>query len=96
VIDVCEHYLVSDDVPTALRPVVEGVVERLNDRVVAVAPGILARTRERVLVAGGRYKLPAVLATLTAVPAMRPTTLVTDEWTARRLLEVLSEPRYSA
>ncbi len=95
VIDVCEHYLMGDDVPPPLRPVVEGVVERLNDRVVAVAPGILARARERVLVAGGRYKFPAVLATLTAVPAMRPTTLVTDEWTARRLLEVLSEPRYS-
>jgi DNA-binding transcriptional regulator LsrR (DeoR family) len=95
VIDVCEHYLVADDVPAGLRPVVEGVVERLNARVVAVAPGILARARERVLVAGGRYKFPAVLATLTAVPAMRPTTLVTDEWTARRLLEVLSEPRYA-
>ena len=92
VIDVCEHYLVAEDVPAALRPTVEAVVRRMNDRVVAVSPGILARARERVLVAGGRYKFPAVLATLTAVPAMRPTTLVTDEWTARRLLEVLSEP----
>lgn len=95
VIDVCEHYVVGDDVPVGLRPVVEGVVQRLNDRVVAVAPGILARAKERILVAGGRYKFPAVLATLTSLPEMRPTTLVTDEWTARRLLEVLSEPRYS-
>ena len=95
VIDVCEHYLVGDDVPAALRPVVEGVVARLNERVVAVAPAILARARERILVAGGRYKFPAVLATLTVVPAMRPTTLVTDEATARRLLDVLSEPRYA-
>jgi len=64
-------------------------VARLNDRVVSVAPAILARARERVLVAGGHYKFAAVLASLTAVPAMRPTTLVTDESTARRLLDVL-------
>lgn len=92
VIDVCEHYLVGEDVPERLRPAVEDVVARLNDRVVAVAPAILARARERVLVAGGRYKFAAVLASLIAVPAMRPTTLVTDEWTARQLLETLPKP----
>ena len=95
VIDICEHYLVGDDVPASVRPIVEEAVSRLNERVVAVAPSILARARERVLVAGGRYKFPAVLAALVSAPALRPTTLVTDEWTARRLLEVLSEPRYS-
>ncbi|MGH9278132.1 MAG: sugar-binding domain-containing protein [Acidimicrobiales bacterium] len=89
VIDVCEHYLVGPDVPEALRPVVEDIVGRLNDRVVSAAPTILARARERILVAGGRTKFTAVLATLTAIPSMRPTTLVTDEWTARRLLETL-------
>jgi DNA-binding transcriptional regulator LsrR (DeoR family) len=94
VIDICEHYLVGD-VPAELRPLVQEIVDRLNERVVSVAPSILARTRERVLVAGGRYKFPAILAALTAVPAMQPTTLVTDEWTARRLLEVLSEPRFN-
>jgi hypothetical protein len=96
VLDICEHYIVGEDVPAKVRAVAQEVVEALNARVVAVAPSILGRARERVLVAGGRYKFPAVLATLTAVPDMRPTTLVTDEWTARRLLEVLSEPRYSA
>ena len=95
VIDICEHYLVGEDVPPSLRGLVEDVVAELNERVVAVAPSILGRARERVLVAGGRYKFPAVVAALTKVPEMRPTTLVTDEWTARRLLEVLSEPRYS-
>ena len=89
VLDVCDHFLVDRDVPAALRQVVEEVVQRLNDRVVAVAPSILARARERVLVAGGRPKFAAVLAALTSVPAMRPTTFVTDEGTARRLLDVL-------
>ncbi|MGH9226200.1 MAG: hypothetical protein ACRD2W_20985 [Acidimicrobiales bacterium] len=72
VIDICEHYLVGDDVPAGLRAVVEEVVAALNARVVSVAPSILGRTRERVLVAGGRCKFPAVLAALTAVPDMRP------------------------
>ena len=90
VLDVCDHFLVGPDLPPALRPVVEEVVQRLNDRVVTVASSILGRARERVLVAGGRLKFAAILATLTSVPDMRPTTLVTDERTARRLLDVLA------
>ena len=90
VLDICEHYLVGDGVPPEVRPVAEEVVAALNQRVVTVARSIMGRARERVLVAGGDRKFPAVLAALTAVPDMRPTTLVTDEGTARRLLEVLA------
>ena len=60
------------------------VAHEVNDRVISVKLSAIRRTPERVLISGGRDKLIAVRA---AVLTLMPTTLVTDEVTARFLLE---------
>jgi len=60
------------------------VAHEVNDRVISVKLSAIRRTPERVLISGGRDKLIAVRA---AILTLMPTTLVTDEVTARFLLE---------
>jgi DNA-binding transcriptional regulator LsrR (DeoR family) len=60
------------------------VAHEVNDRVISVKLSAIRRTPERVLISGGRDKLIAVRA---ALLTLMPTTLITDELTARFLLE---------
>ena len=57
----------------------------VNDRVISVNLSRLRRTPERVLISGGPDKLIAMRA---SIRTMTPTTLVTDELTARSLIDV--------
>ena len=56
----------------------------VNDRVISVNLSRLRRTPERVLISGGPDKLIAMRA---SIRTMTPTTLVTDELTARSLID---------
>ncbi|PKP76013.1 MAG: LacI family transcriptional regulator [Alphaproteobacteria bacterium HGW-Alphaproteobacteria-6] len=56
----------------------------VNDRVISVNLSNLRRTPERVLISGGKDKRIALRA---AIRILRPTTLVTDEQTARDLAD---------
>ena len=59
------------------------VDHEVNRRVISIDPARLLRTPERVLISGGADKLVAIRAALATV---RPTTLITDEQTAGRML----------
>ena len=62
-----------------------GLVDHnVNQRVISVNLSRLRRTPERVLISGGREKVMALRA---AIGTLAPTTLITDEQTARSLLE---------
>lgn len=60
------------------------VPHEVNDRVISVKLSAMRRTPERVLISGGRDKRIAMRA---AIKTLMPTTLITDELTARSLLE---------
>jgi deoxyribonucleoside regulator len=60
------------------------VAHEVNDRVISVKLSAMRRTPERVLISGGRDKLIAVRA---ALVTLMPTTFITDELTARFLVE---------
>jgi deoxyribonucleoside regulator len=55
----------------------------VNERVISVNLANLRRANERILISGGIDKKNAVKA---AVATLRPTTLITDEQTARYLV----------
>jgi deoxyribonucleoside regulator len=59
------------------------VPHEVNDRVISVNLKNLRRTPERVLISGGKEKVIALRA---AISTLMPTTLVTDEQTARSLV----------
>lgn len=59
------------------------VAHEVNRRVISVDLARLRRTPERVLISGGRDKLTAIRA---SILTLRPTTLITDEFTANALL----------
>jgi deoxyribonucleoside regulator len=59
------------------------VNHEVNRCVISIDPERLLRTPERVLVSGGADKLAAIHAALATI---RPTTLITDEQTAERML----------
>ena len=56
----------------------------LNERAMSVPLKSVGAAPIRVLAAGGAHKLPAIEG---AIKLLRPTTLVTDEATARKLTE---------
>lgn len=58
------------------------VPHEVNDRVISVNLKHLRRTPERVLISGGKDKIVALRA---AITTLSPTTLITDEQTARSL-----------
>ena len=60
------------------------VAHEVNDRVISVKLSRLRRTPERVLISGGRDKLVAMRASIRTIA---PTTLITDEQTALRLMD---------
>lgn len=61
----------------------ELVRHEVNERVISATLSRLRRTPERVLISGGREKYLAIRA---AINTLAPTTLITDEQTARTLL----------
>ena len=87
IIDICDRFWTSTTDPSA-RSETDDIVDKLNGHVVTVDPSKLGRSRERLVVAGGQQKFNALEGLLLSVPEVRPTTLVTDSWTARRLLEI--------
>jgi DNA-binding transcriptional regulator LsrR (DeoR family) len=56
----------------------------INEAVMAVPIEGLTKTPERILASGGAHKTQAILG---AIAALRPTVLITDEMTAKSLLE---------
>jgi DNA-binding transcriptional regulator LsrR (DeoR family) len=71
--DVLYNFIDKDGAPVA---------HDVNDRVISVALPRLRRAPERVLISGGREKRVALAA---AIRTVAPTTLITDEQTARHL-----------
>ncbi len=63
------------------------VPHEVNDRVISVNLRHLRRTPERVLISGGKDKVIALRA---AICTLQPTTLITDEQTARSLMLIRS------
>lgn len=59
------------------------VAHDVNDRVISVNLSLLRRTAERVLISGGKEKRIALRA---AIKILNPTTLITDEQTAKSLV----------
>lgn len=59
------------------------VAHDVNDRVISVNLALLRRAAERVLISGGKEKRIALRA---AIKTLNPTTLITDEQTAKSLL----------
>lgn len=59
------------------------VAHDVNDRVISVNLSLLRRTAERVLISGGNEKRVALRA---AIKILNPTTLITDEQTAKALV----------
>ena len=55
----------------------------VNHRVISADPAVLARAPRRVMISGGPEKVAALKASFALIP---PTTLITDETTARALL----------
>ena len=89
VIDHCEHFYVAPErCPADQRDEVTEIVDELNRMIVAIPPERIKNAPERMLVAGGHHKLPALLQLLSDEwDGPRPTTLVTDEQTAEALIK---------
>jgi len=72
------------------------LVEALNSKIVAVPPAKLDQTWEKVLVAGGAAKYPAMLSYVrqlhTNEVGVQATVLVTDATTARQVVDDLNAP----
>lgn len=87
VINFCDVFYPGPSVPEKKQKLVERIVAGLNSKAVTIAPEKLEPVHEKILVAGGHQKLP-MLSVLTAADwqGLRPTTLVTDQATARGLL----------
>lgn len=87
---ICNHFfsICDSSFPTEIRQRVEDIVTRLNSKTVSVGLPNLSKCRHRILVAGGLQKYPGLKALLIGDAAMlRPTVFVTDEITARSLLQ---------
>lgn len=87
VLDHCEHFYPAADLSQRQKKKVQGLVTRLNQKSVSADPDIVNAAGERILVAGGPRKLPALsILTRTEWRGPRPTTLITDKRTAHELL----------
>lgn len=77
-----------------VRDAAVAALDSLNSKIVSVSFAKLQNARQRLVVAGGMQKYDAVLALMTEHQqiGVRPTVLVTDHLTARRLLKDI--PRF--
>jgi DNA-binding transcriptional regulator LsrR (DeoR family) len=88
--DVCNHYWVVGDERDDNYGEQCRIAEALNKVCIAIAPSKLALAKDKVLVAGGAQKYPAILSLLEGGDNLpKPTTLVTDQAIAERLLSAL-------
>lgn len=91
VADVAHRFWLTTSTGSELERSAEAIVERINHRIVGVHLSSLDRAREKIMVAGGESKYPALRAMVAGTGActFHPTTLVTDSDTARKLIEEL-------
>jgi len=88
--DVCNYYWVVGDKRDDNYAEQCRIAEALNKVCIAIAPSKLALVKDKVLVAGGAQKYPAILSLLEGGDHLpKPTTLVTDQAIAERLLSAL-------
>jgi DNA-binding transcriptional regulator LsrR (DeoR family) len=88
--DVCNFYWVVGDKSAANYDEQCRIADALNEVCISIAPSKLARVKDKVLVAGGAQKYQAILALLEGGDHLpKPTTLVTDQPIAERLLLAL-------
>lgn len=86
VIDHCEHFYIAAT-PEEHRAQITEIVDELNAMIVAITPERIKNAPERLLVAGGERKLPALLPLVgDEWDGPRPTTLITDQETAETLI----------
>ena len=85
VLDVCVRFIVGV-VNESCRKSAEEIVEGLNSKVVSIAFAKLDKAEQKIVVAGGADKYPAILSLLTDPLEIHATTLVTDDATAGRLV----------
>jgi DNA-binding transcriptional regulator LsrR (DeoR family) len=92
--DVCNYYWVAGEEEAENFQEQRRNAQRLNEVCIAISPAKLDQAKEKVLVAGGAQKYPAILALLKGDGALfKPTTLVTDQAIAERLITALSGDR---
>ena len=95
VVDVCDRFWLrrGANLPDDVRREAERIVESLNRRSVAVSFEKLHAARRRCLVAGGLHKVDGLAEVLTRGEeiGIRPNVLVTDDVTARALLDRLPQ-----
>jgi DNA-binding transcriptional regulator LsrR (DeoR family) len=91
--EVCHRLFWCGDGPTPHK--VQKIIRQVNSKVIAVPFKVINEAKELLLVAGGRQKLPVLTRlskTASSDAAQVPfrvdrITLVTDSWTARKILE---------
>lgn len=88
IVNFCDNFYPAPGLSKAQRNTATRIADGLNSRVVTVAPKKLNGVSEKILVAGGRQKLPLFeLLADEAWNELTITTLVTDTATARTLLD---------
>jgi DNA-binding transcriptional regulator LsrR (DeoR family) len=86
-VDVCDIFYAGPSIPKKFKQRVERIVRSLNAKVVTVNAEKLDLIEEKLVVAGGHQKLPFFqLLADRQWRGVRPTTLVIDTSTARRIL----------
>jgi DNA-binding transcriptional regulator LsrR (DeoR family) len=92
--DVCNYYWVAGEAAADNFQEQSRNADRLNEVCIAISPAKLDQAKEKVLVAGGAQKYSAILALLKGDGVLlKPTTLVTDQAIAERLIKALSSDR---
>lgn len=84
------RFWLTKDLQPETQSRVQTLLDAINSKIVGVELEALDRAREKIVVAGGSYKYPAIEAMVKGNRcAFHPTTLVTDADTAKRLLDDL-------
>jgi DNA-binding transcriptional regulator LsrR (DeoR family) len=92
--DVCTYHWVAGEETSSNFREQSSIASRLNEVCIAISPNKLDQAKEKILVAGGAQKYPAILALLKSDSDLpRPTTLVTDQAIAERLIRALPGAR---
>lgn len=89
IIDVGQFFWMGNGVPTELRPQVQEIVDSLNSKVVVATPAVVNEAEERIAIGGGAQKFEALRQMVLHETDIHPTTVVTDEISAQRLLKEL-------
>ena len=89
VADIAHRFWLTRDPLPPLKERAKELLRAIDAKIVGVSLAALNTARERIIVAGGSYKYPALQAVVCGDDrcGFRPTTLVTDADTAARMLE---------